>query len=109
MRNLDQDERPATVPPEEARSPVRAWWEQWRQPGCPDFDGLVAAGGRLAPDQALAVLRYDQHQRWHHGDRVPAETYLQRYRLLLEDADAGLLLVYSEFALRQELGEGPSL
>jgi serine/threonine-protein kinase len=109
MRNLDQEERPATVPPEGARSPVRHWWEPWRQQGCPDFDDFVTAHGRLTPDQALAVLRYDQHQRWHGGERPPAESYLGRYRLLGEDGDAGLLLVYSEFALRQELGEGPAL
>jgi serine/threonine-protein kinase len=109
MRNLDQEELPAAVPPEGARPPVRALWEQWRQQGCPDFEAFVAAGGRLTADQALAVLRLDQHQRWRNGERTPAESYLGRYRLLREDADAGLLLVYSEFALRQELGEGPAL
>jgi serine/threonine-protein kinase len=109
MPDLNQHELPATLPPEGDRSPVRPLWERWRQQGCPDFDDFVAAHRRLTPDEALAVLRYDQHQRWHQGERRPAESYLERYRLLRDDADAGLLLVYSEFALRRELGEAPAL
>jgi serine/threonine-protein kinase len=105
----DPDPEAATLPPQAAAAPVSLLWEQWRQQQCPDFDAFATAHGPLRPDEALAVLRYDQHQRWHHGERLAAEEYLRRYRLLREDADAGLLLVYSEFALRQELGEAPAL
>jgi serine/threonine protein kinase len=106
---MSPEEQLATVPPEEDQSPVRPTWERWRQQGCPDFDHFACAGGPLSPDQALALLRYDQHQRWQAGERLPAEEYLGRYRLLGEDADAGLLLVYSEFALRRQMGEDPDL
>jgi tetratricopeptide (TPR) repeat protein len=110
MGEFDQGGPPSGVQPAAAPAAVlRNLWEQWRRQGCPDFDDFVTAGGRLTADQALALLRYDQHQRWRNGERLPAESYLGRYRLLREDADAGLLLVYSEFALRQELGEGPAL
>jgi serine/threonine-protein kinase len=109
MPNADPEALPANLPTQAAAAPVSLLWEQWRRQQCPDFDGFVAAHGRLTPDEALAVLRYDQHQRWRLGERRPAEGYLERYRLLREDADAGLLLVYCEFALRQELGEAVAL
>jgi tetratricopeptide (TPR) repeat protein/tRNA A-37 threonylcarbamoyl transferase component Bud32 len=109
MPKPDQEERTASAPPEGARAPAGQLWAEWRRQGRPDFEDFVAADGRLTPDQALAVLRYDQHQCWHGGERLPAEDYLRRYRLLQEDADTGLLLVYSEFALRRELGEAPAL
>jgi serine/threonine protein kinase len=63
----------------------------------------------LSPEQVLTVLRFDQHQRWRNGDRMLAETYVQRYHLLREHADAACVLIYSEFLLRQELGETPGL
>jgi len=100
---------PSAEPADGTQAAVRQLWEQWRQQSCPDFDDLVAARGPLTPDQVLAVLRCDQHERWRHGERIPAETYVHKYRLLREDPDAGLLLAYSEFALRQELGETATL
>jgi serine/threonine protein kinase/WD40 repeat protein/Tfp pilus assembly protein PilF len=109
MREGNQKGPVSTVLPEEASAPLRALWAQWRQQQCPDFDVFVGPAGHLTADQALALLRYDQQARWRSGERLPAEVYLQRYRLLQEDAEAGLLLVYSEFALRQELGETPAL
>src|SRR5260370_386381 len=109
MREDNPKEPVSTVLPEEPPSPLRPLWEHWRQQQSPDFHAFLGPAGRLTPDQVLAMLRYDQQQRWRSGERVAAEVYLQRYRLLQEDSDAGLLLVYSEFTLRHELGEAPSL
>ncbi len=83
-------------------------WKRWRQQHCPDFDDFTA-GGPLSREQVLAMLRCDQHERWRSGERIPAETYVRRYRLLREDAEAGFILIYSELALRQELAETPTL
>jgi hypothetical protein len=109
MRDGNREGPVSAELPQEASTPLRSLWEQWRQQQCPDFDVFVGPAGHLTADQALALLRYDQQARWRSGDRLPAEAYLQRYRLLQADADAGLLLVYSEFSLRQELGETPAL
>jgi tRNA A-37 threonylcarbamoyl transferase component Bud32 len=109
MRESHQEELASGVAVEKAETPVGRLWQQWRQQHCPDFDAFTCAGRALSPDQVLAVLRCDQHERWRQGERMPAETYVQQYRLLREDPDAGLLLVYSEFALRQELGEAATL
>src|SRR4029077_1799805 len=66
-------------------------------------------GATLTAEQMLALLRFDQHERWRSGQRIPAETYLQRYPQLQQDAELGLVVIYSEFLLRSELGEQPEL
>src|SRR5262249_53912046 len=75
---------------------------------CCDFDD-VGNGIALNPAQILAVLRYDQLQRWHSGDCRPAEQYLEAHGLLRTDAEHALVLIYGEYLLRQELGESPKL
>src|SRR5262245_1862830 len=89
-----------------AASPVHQLWSQWRREDCPDFTTFAAAAA-LTAEQMLALLRFDQHERWRSGQRIPAETYLQRYALLQQDAELALVLIYSEFLLRSELGERP--
>jgi hypothetical protein len=89
----------------EADSQLHRLWESWRQQNRPDFPMFGAAGHPLSSDQILALLRLDQHERWRAGDRLPAEAYVQTYRLLREDPEAAFVLIYSEFLLRQELGE----
>jgi serine/threonine protein kinase/predicted Zn-dependent protease len=66
---------------------------------------LLARAGALCGNELLRVLRADQHQRWHLGERVRAEVYLEHLPKLREDAEIASCLVYSEMALRAELGE----
>jgi hypothetical protein len=54
-------------------------------------------------------LRQDQRPRWVRGDRVPVESYLQQHPELSSDAAAMLVLIESEYLLRRELGEAPSV
>ncbi len=56
----------------------------------------------------LAELRDDQRRRWLAGDRHPAEACLEQRPTLAADAEAAIDLIYSEFLLREELGERPS-
>jgi tetratricopeptide (TPR) repeat protein len=106
----DDEEQPCSaMTPEPAASPVQHVWQCWRQQQCPDFDAFGSGGAPLDPTQELAVLRFDQHERWRNGERKLAETYLHRYQLLRADGDAACVLIYSEFLLRQELGEAPAL
>jgi predicted Ser/Thr protein kinase len=71
-------------------------------------DAFLVAVGPLPPDQLAAVLRVDQRQRWQTGERVLAETYLQRYPNLRANAEAAVDLVYGEFLLRERHGEQPA-
>jgi predicted Ser/Thr protein kinase len=81
--------------------------QRWRGGERPDVDAFLAAAGPLSQEQLAAVLLVDQRQRWHTGDRVPAESYLQRHPTLRLDIEAAVDLVYGEFLLRERHGERP--
>src|SRR5262249_26745690 len=87
----------------------RQLWELWRRGQAPHVGDFLAHAGRLSPAQLVAVLRVDQRERWRHGDRIPAEDYLRQFPLLDADRLHALDPIYSEFLLREELGEGPAV
>ena len=55
----------------------------------------------------LDALRGDQRERWQRGECVTAETYLEEHPSLAGDADSAVALIYSEYCLREELGQSP--
>jgi serine/threonine protein kinase len=55
----------------------------------------------------LGQLRADQHERWKRGDRRPAERYFAEHHELQSNERLLVDLIYSEFCLREELGENP--
>jgi WD40 repeat protein/serine/threonine protein kinase len=58
-------------------------------------------------DELLDRLRLDQRQRWLAGQPVRVEEYLVEQPGLAADLNLQLDLIFSEFCLRQELGEHP--
>ncbi|HZL88557.1 MAG TPA: protein kinase [Pirellulaceae bacterium] len=54
-------------------------------------------------------LRLEQKQSWQRGERVPIESYVQRFPALASDADALAGLVEAELSLREAGGESPQL
>jgi serine/threonine-protein kinase len=87
--------------------PAERLWQLWRQGQRPDVDAFLAQAGPLSPDKVATVLRVDQRQRWQAGERVLAESYLQRYPPVRGDAEAAIDLVFNEFLVRDRLGERP--
>jgi WD40 repeat protein len=79
-------------------------WQEGQEQGRPVPPGPSAPSDRLT---WLAQLRADQDRRWRRGERVPAERYLARLRGLAADAEAAVDLIFSEFLLREALGEAP--
>jgi hypothetical protein len=75
MNPVDPIEASQVEIPELLETQVGNLWQRWRQQQCPDFSDPVAGGP--TPEQAMAVLRYDQCQRWQARERVPAEKFLQ--------------------------------
>jgi serine/threonine protein kinase/tetratricopeptide (TPR) repeat protein len=57
----------------------------------------------------VEALRHEQRRQWDAGDRISAETYLQRHPELRADAEGVLELIYNEVVLRQRSGESPRL
>jgi tetratricopeptide (TPR) repeat protein len=95
-------------PGEDREEPAQCLWRLWQEGQRPDVRRFLEGIGELSPEQLAAVLRVDQRERWHAGERIPAEHYLGAYPALAADAEAALDLVYQECLLRQELGERPS-
>jgi eukaryotic-like serine/threonine-protein kinase len=94
------------VPPEEG--PAAALWRLWRRGQRPDVRRFLADAGPLFPGQVAAVLQVDQHERWHDGERVPAEVYLRDFAPLAAERELAVELVYREFLVREKLGESPA-
>jgi formylglycine-generating enzyme required for sulfatase activity/tRNA A-37 threonylcarbamoyl transferase component Bud32 len=63
----------------------------------------------LSRAEWLALVRADQWRRWGRGERVLVETYLTRWPMLADDAEALLDLIYGEMLLREERAETFSL
>jgi serine/threonine-protein kinase len=93
-------------PPDDPLEQIQRLWDEGRPP---DLGAFVARAGPLQPDQLAAVLRVDQRGRWRAGERVPAEVYLQRFAAVAGNAEAVLDLVFNEFLLREERGDGPDV
>jgi tetratricopeptide (TPR) repeat protein len=65
--------------------------------------------GSPTPPELVAHLRADQRQRWLRGERFLAEDYRDQVPALRANPEALLHLVWSEFLLREHLGETPTL
>jgi WD40 repeat protein/serine/threonine protein kinase len=63
-------------------------------------------GARPSP---LTLHLREQRRRWHQGDRVLLEAYLQEHPSLHEKTEDLLELLYHEVLLREEQGESPSV
>lgn len=98
--------------PGEGGIQVRPEFKFWRlcelgqRPELPAFLSNVRLDN---PRELAAVLRMDQCDRWSSGDRVPAESYFDAYPSLWAEADCTFELIYSEFLLREERGEEPTV
>src|SRR5262245_37386562 len=108
MTNPTPDLPAAGAGPAPEDAPADRLWALWRQGERPDLGAFLAQAGDLTPAQLAAVLRVDQRERWQAGERVPAETYLRQYPRVRAHADGLLDLVYNEFRLRDQRGEGPT-
>jgi serine/threonine-protein kinase len=81
----------------------------WQQGQAPDIREFLSRAGDLTPDQVINALCVDQWHRWRHGDRIPAEAYLQMHPVIQTNPDKAFDLVYGEFLVREELGDEPVL
>src|SRR5438132_10852904 len=109
MPELSAEETSAAGPPAPRADPVQQLWLLWRQGQRVDVQRYLNQAGPLTPPQVAAVLLVDQRERWLIGERLPAESYLPLYPALQADLEYAIELIYGEFLLREELGEGPTL
>ena len=77
----------------------------WAQRSRPSLDHFLKGAGRLSPAELGAILRVDQEHRFDLGERVATEDYFVRYPDICLDSDAAVDLIYSEYLLRERLGD----
>ena len=84
-------------------------WDLWQKGLHPSVNAFLASAESLSLETLVAVLRVDQQQRWLSRQPVLVESYLRTYPRLGEDEDQLIELIYCEYLIREELGEGPTL
>jgi hypothetical protein len=109
MPEPSEEEASAAESPAPRADPVQQLWLLWRQGQRADVQQYLDQAGPLTPPQVAAVLLVDQRERWLIGERLRAESYLPLYPMLRADLEFTVELIYGEFLLREELGEGPTL
>lgn len=75
----------------------------------PDVIGDGVSEPGLAPDQLVDLLRADQKRRWQSGQPLPVAAYLNRFPQMHTDSTCAVDLIWSEFLIRESLGDRPSL
>ena len=111
MTELTRIRSPQTHPGDWAgpNDPARCLWGLWRQGQQPSVEDFLAEADIRDPDRIVAVLRVDQWERCRLGQRVPAETYLDAFPAVRDQAEHAVELILAEYLLREELGEQPAL
>jgi serine/threonine-protein kinase len=93
--------------PDEAPDPAERLCRLWHDGKRPELAEFLAQFGPLKPEQLVDVLHVDQRERWQTGERIRAETYLERYPAVGENVQTAMDLIYGEFRYRQDNGEEP--
>ena len=89
--------------------PAQQLEDLWRHGEQPDVQDFIRRQAIQTPAQIVAVLCVDQWRRWHAGERIPAENYLQMHPALAAAWADSFELVSGEVQIRQELGENPTI
>jgi serine/threonine protein kinase len=89
--------------------PAQQLEDLWRHGQRPNIEEFLHRQENLNADQIIAILGVDQWHRWHEGERVPAEYYLQIHPALTAAWADSFELVSAEFRIRKELGENPQV
>jgi tetratricopeptide (TPR) repeat protein len=76
---------------------------------CLDIRERIALADNASEEQLVEWLCVDQIRGWQSGQRIPAEAYLALLPTLHAESPAAFEVVYSEFVLRESMGESPSL
>lgn len=90
-------------------SPAEQYRRLFVSAQAPVLEAFLAELPELTPDDLLDVIETDRTERWRRGERVLAERYLNDFPVIRDDHEAALVIVYGEYYLRKEFGEGPSL
>ncbi len=105
MAELEVEPAPAPAGSRWFAGPARRFLRLGRGGSSIDVVAFLEAEPELRAEEMVAVLRADQRRRWRLGEAVLAEWYFDRFPGLVDDEELALDLIYSEFLLRESLGE----
>jgi WD40 repeat protein/tRNA A-37 threonylcarbamoyl transferase component Bud32 len=88
-------------------SPASELEKAWALGTGPDLAPFLDRFADLSPRDILDAARIDQRWRWKRGEESLSETYLIRFPGLRDHSELALELIYGEFVLREEMGDGP--
>ncbi len=71
----------------------------------PHIEAFLSQLPTISVSELAAVMRMDLRQRLRCGEQLGAGDYLTRFPQLLDDASLVIDLIYTEFLVREELGE----
>src|SRR5262249_36600437 len=104
------DHDPGSFPePGSREAPAARLSALWRQGRAPDIRAFLAQAGELSAEELADALCVDLRERWRCGEHPRAEAYVQLYSSLGSDPEDLSALLCSEFLVRRERGEEPSL
>jgi hypothetical protein len=99
-------------PPDEdpLREPVERFRAAWRANGSADLDAFLPQPGDSLRGALLdALVKVDLEMRWRRREAVTLEHYAERYPELAPGDNWSPELLYEEYRVRQQYGDGPSL
>lgn len=80
---------------------IDRYLQLWQCDTEPDLDVYLQQSQQMSVVTLAEILRIDMRQRWHSQQRQLAEHYLEKFPKLLENVDATLDLIYTEYLLRE--------
>jgi serine/threonine protein kinase/WD40 repeat protein len=97
--------------PEVVRSPAGGappsveFQRQWQAGQQPRIETFLAQRPPISDSELGAIVRVDLRQRWRRGEQAATSDYLSRFPQLQADPALVVDLIYTEFLVREELGE----
>ncbi len=99
-RSAEAVRSPASCAP-----PSVEFQRQWQTGQKPRIETFLSQRPAMSVSEVAAVVRVDLRQRWRSGEQLGASDYLARFPQLLADTALVVDLIYTEFLVREELGE----
>lgn len=97
------------TPPVAWEEAAERFWRLCEENAVPDVDKFLADAGEMSLAARGTILRIDQRHRWQRGERVPAETYLQKHSEIGRDAETAVDLIFNEYLVREQCGDLPDV
>jgi serine/threonine protein kinase len=95
--------------PASGAPPSVEFQRQWQTGAQPRIETFLSQRPAMPVSELAVVVRVDLRQRLRRGEQVGANEYLTRFPQLLADAALAVDLIYTEFLVREELGESLEL